>query len=81
MDFFPTFSLFHYNAKHSVDQCSGVQNWTFLLLFITVTKYLVRLGGGRSWPQGFVPKKGVNTYNVGRELFKVWTANSDMKNS
>ena len=47
----------------------------------TVTKYLVRLGGCRSWPQGFVTNKQVNTYNVGRELFKVWTANSDMKNS
>ena len=26
-----------------------------------------------------VAKKGVITYNVGRKLFKVWTANSDMK--
>ena len=46
----------------------------------TVTKYLVRLGGGMSWPQGFVAKKGVNTYNVGRWLFNVWTANSDKNN-
>ena len=29
--------------------------------------------------QGFITKKWVNTYNVDREHFKVWTANSDMK--
>ena len=48
---------------------------------ITVTKYLVRLGGCRSWPQGFVANKQVDTYNVGGEIFNVWTSNSDMKNS
>ena len=37
----------------------------------TVTKYLVRLVGCRSWPQGFITNKHVSTYNVGRELFKV----------
>ena len=42
---------------------------------------MVRLGGGRSWPQGFVAKKEDITYNVGRELSKVWTANSDIKNA
>ena len=46
----------------------------------TVTIYLVSLGGGKSWPQGFVAKKQVNAYNVGRELFKVWKANFDKKN-
>ena len=51
----------------------------YLIKVHTVTKYLVRLGGDRSWPQGFVVKNRVNNYNVGRELFKVWTANSDMK--